>query len=194
MGEKIVWKKSYFSKRIFERSCNLPSKIVHPLPPSGITDRSILLATHLRNEGYFCFVSRLRSTRRGSKCFKGSTLILFQLQKSASESKKVCSRTNRRAWIFAPFEVRYIVLWSHLLLPFFLSFFFYYYYSIVCCVQVSVPFDGMETRKNRLEEIYGVLFLLEGSGIFWIFQFLENNEPLIETMDFSFRFKREAKD
>lgn len=52
----------------------------------------------------------------------------------------------------------------------------------------------METRKNRLEEIYGVLFLLEGSGIFWIFQFLENNEPLIETMDFSFRFKREAKD
>lgn len=105
MGEKIVWKKSYFSKRIFERSCNLPSKIVHPLPPSETTDRSILLATHLRNEGYFCFVSRLRSTRRGSKCFKGSTLILFQLQKSASESKKVCSRTNRRAWIFAPFEV-----------------------------------------------------------------------------------------
>lgn len=124
MGEKIVWKKSYFSKRIFERSCNLPSKIVHPLPPSETTDRSILLATHLRNEGYFCFVSRLRSTRRGSKCFKGSTLILFQLQKSASESKKVCSRTNRRAWIFAPFEVRYIVLWSHLLLHFFLSFFF----------------------------------------------------------------------
>lgn len=193
MGEKIVWKKSYFSKRIFERSCNLPSKIVHPLPPSETTDRSILLATHLRNEGYFCFVSRLRSWREeGQSVLKARLWFCFNFKRARAKARK-CVRGRIGARKFSR-SLKYIVLWSHLLLPFFLSFFFYYYYSIVCCVQVSVPFDGMETRKNRLEEIYGVLFLLEGSGIFWIFQFLENNEPLIETMDFSFRFKREAKD
>lgn len=139
------------------------SKIVHPPLPSKTTDRSISLAIHLKNEGYFCFVSRLRSTERGSKCFKGSTLILFQLQKSASESKKVCSRTNRRAWIFAPFEAhRYVVLWSHLLLLFFHSFFPSSSFFIIIIITLSCAafkysyriFDGMETRKNRSSFVF----------------------------------------
>lgn len=54
-------------------------------------DRSYLLHI-LKNEGYFCFVSRpsdlLRKGGQRKVCFKGSTLILFQLQKSACESKK----------------------------------------------------------------------------------------------------------
>ena len=54
-------------------------------------DRSYLLHI-LKNEGYFCFVSRpsdlLRKGGERKVCFKGSTLILFQLQKSACESKK----------------------------------------------------------------------------------------------------------
>lgn len=52
-------------------------------------DRSYYI---LKNEGYFCFVSRpsdlLRKGGERKVCFKGSTLILFQLQKSACESKK----------------------------------------------------------------------------------------------------------
>lgn len=54
-------------------------------------DRSYLLHI-LKNEGYFCFVSRpsdlLGKGGQRKVCFKGSTLILFQLQKSACESKK----------------------------------------------------------------------------------------------------------
>lgn len=57
-------------------------------PQRGI-DRSYYI---LKNEGYFCFVSRpsdlLRKGGERKVCFKGSTLILFQLQKSACESKK----------------------------------------------------------------------------------------------------------
>lgn len=57
-------------------------------PQRGI-DRSYYI---LKNEGYFCFVSRpsdlLRKGGQRKVCFKGSTLILFQLQKSACESKK----------------------------------------------------------------------------------------------------------
>lgn len=54
-------------------------------------DRSYLLHI-LKNEGYFCFVSRpsdlLGKGGQRKVCFKGSILILFQLQKSACESKK----------------------------------------------------------------------------------------------------------
>lgn len=161
------------------------------LPPKQRIDRSYLL--HIwgtRDTFALSLASDLRE--EGQSVLKARLWFCFNFKRARAKARK-CVRGRIGAREFSR-PLKYIVLWSHLLLPFFLSFFFYYYYSIVCCVQVSVPFDGMETRKNRLEEIYGVLFLLEGSGIFWIFQFLENNEPLIETMDFSFRFKREAKD
>lgn len=91
MKDTIVRRKN---RNVRTRFCEHLSKIVHPLLPWTKTtrDRSILLATHFEERGILLLcLSPLRSTReRGSKkvCFKGSTLILFQLQKSACESKK----------------------------------------------------------------------------------------------------------
>lgn len=154
MKDTIVRRKN---RNVRTRFCEHLSKIVHPLLPWTKTtrDRSILLHFEERGILLLC-LSPLRSTReRGSKkvCFKGSTLILFQLQKSACESKKSCSRTNRRVVNFRALwrAHRYIVLWSHLFLLSFFFFFYYYYYSIYVFRVFEYSyriFDGTETLGN----------------------------------------------
>lgn len=86
MKDTIVRRKN---RNVRTRFCEHLSKIVHPLLPTT-RNRSILLHFEERGILLLCLSPLRSTTERGSKkvCFKGSTLILFQLQKSACESKK----------------------------------------------------------------------------------------------------------
>lgn len=116
-------------------------------------DRSYLLHI-LKNEGYFCFVSRpsdlLGKGGQRKVCFKGSTLILFQLQKSACESKKSVfeDESARREFsrLLKSTSVHRSLKSS---VPSFFFFFFYYYYYSIYVFRVFEYsyriFDGTET-------------------------------------------------
>lgn len=98
-------------------------------------------------------LSPLRSTReRGSKkvCFKGSTLILFQLQKSACESKKsVFEDESARREFSRPLKSTSVHRSLKSSVPSFFFFFFYYYYYSIYVFRVFEYsyriFDGTET-------------------------------------------------
>lgn len=118
-------------------------------------DRSYLLHI-LKNEGYFCFVSRPSDLlRKGGqrKCvLKARLWFCFNFKRARAKARKACSRTNRRVVNFRALwrAHRYIVLWSHLfLLSFPPSFFFYYYYYSIYVFRVFEYsyriFDGTET-------------------------------------------------
>lgn len=119
-------------------------------------DRSYLLHI-LKNEGYFCFVSRpsdlLGKGGQRKVCFKGSTLILFQLQKSACESKKSVfeDESARREFsrLLKSTSVHRSLKSS---VPSFFFFFFYYYYYSIYIFRVFEYsyriFDGTETLGN----------------------------------------------
>lgn len=121
-------------------------------------DRSYLLHI-LKNEGYFCFVSRPSDLlRKGGqrKCvLKARLWFCFNFKRARAKARKACSRTNRRVVNFRALwrAHRYIVLWSHLfLLSFPPSFFFYYYYYSIYVFRVFEYsyriFDGTETLGN----------------------------------------------
>lgn len=116
-------------------------------------DRSYYI---LKNEGYFCFVSRPSDLlRKGGqrKCvLKARLWFCFNFKRARAKARKACSRTNRRVVNFRALwrAHRYIVLWSHLfLLSFPPSFFFYYYYYSIYVFRVFEYsyriFDGTET-------------------------------------------------
>lgn len=116
-------------------------------------DRSYLLHI-LKNEGYFCFVSRpsdlLRKGGQRKVCFKGSTLILFQLQKSACESKKsVFEDESARREFSRPLKSTSVHRSLKSSVPSFFFFFFYYYYYSIYVFRVFEYsyriFDGTET-------------------------------------------------
>ena len=119
-------------------------------PQRGI-DRSYYI---LKNEGYFCFVSRpsdlLRKGGERKVCFKGSTLILFQLQKSACESKKsVFEDESARREFSRPLKSTSVHRSLKSSVPSFFFFFFYYYYYSIYVFRVFEYsyriFDGTET-------------------------------------------------
>lgn len=114
-------------------------------------DRSYYI---LKNEGYFCFVSRpsdlLRKGGERKVCFKGSTLILFQLQKSACESKKsVFEDESARREFSRPLKSTSVHRSLKSSVPSFFFFFFYYYYYSIYVFRVFEYsyriFDGTET-------------------------------------------------
>lgn len=116
-------------------------------------DRSYYI---LKNEGYFCFVSRpsdLLGKEGQRKCvLKARLWFCFNFKRARAKARKACSRTNRRVVNFRALwrAHRYIVLWSHLfLLSFPPSFFFYYYYYSIYVFRVFEYsyriFDGTET-------------------------------------------------
>lgn len=116
-------------------------------------DRSYLLHI-LKNEGYFCFVSRpsdlLGKGGQRKVCFKGSTLILFQLQKSACESKKsVFEDESARREFSRPLKSTSVHRSLKSSVPSFFFFFFYYYYYSIYVFRVFEYsyriFDGTET-------------------------------------------------
>lgn len=122
-------------------------------PQRGI-DRSYYI---LKNEGYFCFVSRpsdlLRKGGERKVCFKGSTLILFQLQKSACESKKsVFEDESARREFSRPLKSTSVHRSLKSSVPSFFFFFFYYYYYSIYVFRVFEYsyriFDGTETLGN----------------------------------------------
>lgn len=122
-------------------------------PQRGI-DRSYYI---LKNEGYFCFVSRpsdlLRKGGERKVCFKGSTLILFQLQKSACESKKsVFEDESARREFSRPLKSTSVHRSLKSSVPSFFFFFFYYYYYSIYIFRVFEYsyriFDGTETLGN----------------------------------------------
>lgn len=115
-------------------------------PQRGI-DRSYYI---LKNEGYFCFVSRpsdlLRKGGERKVCFKGSTLILFQLQKSACESKKsVFEDESARREFSRPLKSTSVHRSLKSSVPsFFFFFFYYYYYSIYmysACSSIRIEYS-----------------------------------------------------
>lgn len=117
-------------------------------------DRSYYI---LKNEGYFCFVSRpsdlLRKGGERKVCFKGSTLILFQLQKSACESKKsVFEDESARREFSRPLKSTSVHRSLKSSVPSFFFFFFYYYYYSIYVFRVFEYsyriFDGTETLGN----------------------------------------------
>ena len=119
-------------------------------PQRGI-DRSYYI---LKNEGYFCFVSRpsdlLGKGGQRKVCFKGSTLILFQLQKSACESKKsVFEDESARREFSRPLKSTSVHRSLKSSVPSFFFFFFYYYYYSIYVFRVFEYsyriFDGTET-------------------------------------------------
>lgn len=119
-------------------------------------DRSYLLHI-LKNEGYFCFVSRpsdlLGKGGQRKVCFKGSTLILFQLQKSACESKKsVFEDESARREFSRPLKSTSVHRSLKSSVPSFFFFFFYYYYYSIYIFRVFEYsyriFDGTETLGN----------------------------------------------
>lgn len=119
-------------------------------------DRSYLLHI-LKNEGYFCFVSRpsdlLGKGGQRKVCFKGSTLILFQLQKSACESKKsVFEDESARREFSRPLKSTSVHRSLKSSVPSFFFFFFYYYYYSIYVFRVFEYsyriFDGTETLGN----------------------------------------------
>lgn len=116
-------------------------------------DRSYLLHI-LKNEGYFCFVSRpsdlLGKGGQRKVCFKGSILILFQLQKSACESKKsVFEDESARREFSRPLKSTSVHRSLKSSVPSFFFFFFYYYYYSIYVFRVFEYsyriFDGTET-------------------------------------------------
>lgn len=116
-------------------------------------DRSYLLHI-LKNEGYFCFVSRpsdLLGKEGQRKCvLKARLWFCFNFKRARAKARKACSRTNRRVVNFRALwrAHRYIVLWSHLFLLSFFFFFYYYYYSIYVFRVFEYSyriFDGTET-------------------------------------------------
>lgn len=119
-------------------------------------DRSYLLHI-LKNEGYFCFVSRpsdLLGKEGQRKCvLKARLWFCFNFKRARAKARKACSRTNRRVVNFRALwrAHRYIVLWSHLFLLSFFFFFYYYYYSIYVFRVFEYSyriFDGTETLGN----------------------------------------------
>lgn len=117
-------------------------------------DRSYYI---LKNEGYFCFVSRPSDLlRKGGqrKCvLKARLWFCFNFKRARAKARKACSRTNRRVVNFRALwrAHRYIVLWSHLFLLSFFFFFYYYYYSIYVFRVFEYSyriFDGTETLGN----------------------------------------------
>lgn len=137
-------------------------------------DRSILLAT-FGERGILLLCPCLRSTKRGSKCFKGSTLIPFQLQKQESvEDESV--RVNFRA------------LWSAVSLKSSAPFFFFFPFFIIIITLSCAAFEYSYVRWNGNEEesvrgnIDLALFLTRREihlvEIFWIFQFFRNNDMM----------------
>lgn len=119
-------------------------------------DRSYLLHI-LKNEGYFCFVSRpsdLLGKGGQRKCvLKARLWFCFNFKRARAKARKACSRTNRRVVNFRALwrAHRYIVLWSHLFLLSFFFFFYYYYYSIYVFRVFEYSyriFDGTETLGN----------------------------------------------
>lgn len=130
------------------------------LPPKQRIDRSYLL--HIwgtRDTFALSLASDLRE--EGQSVLKARLWFCFNFKRARAKARK-CVRGRIGAREFSR-PLKYATSFFEAICFFIFSFlsFFYYYYSIVCCVQVSVPFDGMETRKNRLEEIYGVLFLFQ---------------------------------
>lgn len=151
MKDTIVGRKN---RNVRTRFCEHLSKIVHPLLPTT-RNRSILLHFEERGILLLC-LSPLRSTReRGSKkvCFKGSTLILFQLQKSACESKKsVFEDESARREFSRPLKSTSVHRSLKSSVPSFFFFFFYYYYYSIYVFRVFEYsyriFDGTETLGN----------------------------------------------
>lgn len=137
-------------------------------------DRSILLAT-FGERGILLLCPCLRSTKRGSKCFKGSTLIPFQLQKQESVEDE-SARVNFRA------------LWSAVSLKSSAPFFFFFPFFIIIITLSCAAFEYSYVRWNGNEEesvrgnIDLALFLTRREThlveIFWIFQFFRNNDMM----------------
>lgn len=153
-------------------------------------DRSYLLHI-LKNEGYFCFVSRpsdlLRKGGERKVCFKGSTLILFQLQKSACESKKsVFEDESARREFSRPLKSTSVHRSLKSSVPSFFPsflFFYYYYYSIYVFRVFEYSyriFDGTETLGRSS-------FIFTRGKIEYFFQFsnfFRNNEFLSKRFGF----------
>lgn len=153
-------------------------------------DRSYLLHI-LKNEGYFCFVSRpsdLLGKEGQRKCvLKARLWFCFNFKRARAKARKACSRTNRRVVNFRALwrAHRYIVLWSHLfLLSFPPSFFFYYYYYSIYVFRVFEYsyriFDGTETLGRSS-------FIFTRGKIEYFFQFsnfFRNNEFLSKRFGF----------
>lgn len=190
MKDTIVRRKN---RNVRTRFCEHLSKIVHPLLPWTKTtrDRSILLATHFEERGILLLcLSPLRSTtERGSKkvCFKGSTLILFQLQKSACESKKsVFEDESARREFSRPLKSTSVHRSLKSSVPSFFPsflFFYYYYYSIYVFRVFEYSyriFDGTETLGRSS-------FIFTRGKIEYFFQFsnfFRNNEFLSKRFGF----------
>lgn len=151
-------------------------------PQRGI-DRSYYI---LKNEGYFCFVSRpsdlLRKGGERKVCFKGSTLILFQLQKSACESKKsVFEDESARREFSRPlkhigtsfFEV--ICSFFLSLLPFFLLLLLFY----LCIPRVRVFVSNIRWNGN-----FRKFYFYSREYFFQFSNFFRNNEFLSKRFGF----------
>lgn len=152
-------------------------------------DRSYLLHI-LKNEGYFCFVSRpsdLLGKEGQRKCvLKARLWFCFNFKRARAKARKACSRTNRRV-------VNFRALWStsvHRSLKssvpsFFPSFlfFYYYYYSIYVFRVFEYSyriFDGTETLGRSS-------FIFTRGKIEYFFQFsnfFRNNEFLSKRFGF----------
>lgn len=151
-------------------------------------DRSYLLHI-LKNEGYFCFVSRpsdLLGKEGQRKCvLKARLWFCFNFKRARAKARKACSRTNRRVVNFRALwrAHRYIVLWSHLFLLSFFFFFYYYYYSIYVFRVFEYSyriFDGTETLGRSS-------FIFTRGKIEYFFQFsnfFRNNEFLSKRFGF----------
>lgn len=146
-------------------------------------DRSYLLHI-LKNEGYFCFVSRpsdlLRKGGERKVCFKGSTLILFQLQKSACESKKsVFEDESARREFSRPLK--------HIGTSFFeviCSFFLFFLFLLLLLLYLRIPRVRVFVSNIRWNGNFRKFYFYSREYFFQFSNFFRNNEFLSKRFGF----------
>lgn len=179
MKDTIVGRKN---RNVRTRFCEHLSKIVHPLLPTT-RNRSILLHFEERGILLLC-LSPLRSTReRGSKkvCFKGSTLILFQLQKSACESKKsVFEDESARREFSRPLKSTSV----HRSLKSSVPSFFFFLFLLLLLLYLRIPRVRVFVSNIRWNGNFRKFYFYSREYFFQFSNFFRNNEFLSKRFGF----------
>lgn len=147
-------------------------------------DRSYLLHI-LKNEGYFCFVSRpsdlLRKGGQRKVCFKGSTLILFQLQKSACESKKsVFEDESARREFSRPLKSTSV----HRSLKSSVPSFFFFLFLLLLLLYLRIPRVRVFVSNIRWNGNFRKFYFYSREYFFQFSNFFRNNEFLSKRFGF----------
>lgn len=147
-------------------------------------DRSYLLHI-LKNEGYFCFVSRpsdLLGKEGQRKCvLKARLWFCFNFKRARAKARKACSRTNRRVVNFRALwrAHRYIVLWSHLFLLSFFSF-----SIIIITLSICIPRVRVFVSNIRWNGNFRKFYFYSREYFFQFSNFFRNNEFLSKRFGF----------